>query len=84
MTVAHSVTARFDAICIVPQLVGMKLASALRAVLLAGCRNGKITRAFSRRVAVGRVMSSLPKADAHVPVGTFVRVTVSKGRKKAA
>jgi len=66
--------------CIVPKLVGKTLAAAKAALKKANCTVGKVTRARSRKVKAGRVISSKPKAGVSKPAGTAVTLVVSRGR----
>jgi hypothetical protein len=66
--------------CKVPKVVGKKLPAAKRAVIRARCRVGNVRRARSRR-ARGLVLSQKPRAGLSRPVGTRVRLVVSRGRQ---
>jgi hypothetical protein len=65
--------------CVVPQVVGLTLSTARVLIKHAGCRLGAVTRVHSTRIPKGGVVSSRPTAGAHVPHGTYVRLTVSRG-----
>jgi hypothetical protein len=67
--------------CVVPKLVGRTLRAAKRRLALTSCRLGRVTRAYSRRVARGRVISQRPKAGRRVGNGTAVALVVSRGRR---
>jgi eukaryotic-like serine/threonine-protein kinase len=66
--------------CVVPKLAGRTLAAAKAALKKAGCKTGKVTRARSRKVKRGRVISSKPKAGTSRPLGAAVALVVSRGR----
>ena len=63
--------------CVVPELVGLKLAAAKRGLKAAGCAVGAIKRKKSRR-QVGRVLSQKAKAGSRLGAGTKVAVTVGR------
>jgi hypothetical protein len=65
--------------CVVPRVVGFTLTSARKLIKRAGCRVGTVTFVHSTRIPKGGVISSRPRAGAHVPHGTSVRLTVSRG-----
>jgi beta-lactam-binding protein with PASTA domain len=69
--------------CVVPKLVGKKLPLAKTALKKAQCAVGAITRKNSNTVTKNKVISSKPKAGTVHPAGTKVKLTVSKGKKKA-
>lgn len=66
------------AICVVPELTGLKLSAAKRGLKAAGCRLGKVTRKRSSRSSVGRVTSQRTKAGRKVKLNTKVHVKVGK------
>jgi PASTA domain-containing protein len=68
--------------CTVPKVVGKSLAAAKKAITHADCTVGKVTKAFSKKVNKGRVISSKPKAGKHLAYRAKVALTVSKGKKK--
>jgi len=65
--------------CVVPKVKGKKLAAAKRVIRKAHCSVGKITKAFSKRVKKGRVISQKPRPGATVPAASPVNLKVSKG-----
>ena len=65
--------------CVVPKLAGKTLAAAKAALSKASCKTGKVTRAKSRRIKKGRVISSKPKAGTSRPNGAAVALVVSRG-----
>jgi beta-lactam-binding protein with PASTA domain len=82
MSQARSVTAKFTrAPCVVPKLKGKRLDAAKSALIDAHCKPGKITRAYSKVVDKGRVISQKPKPGTHARAGARVKLTVSRGKK---
>jgi hypothetical protein len=67
--------------CLVPNVVGRRLATARVRIRRARCAVGRIRYARSVR-ARGRVLAQSPRAGARRPRGTRVRLTVSKGRRR--
>lgn len=67
--------------CVVPKLAGKTLKAARAALKKANCKAGKVTRARSRKVKVGRVILSRPKAGTRRPIGSAVALVVSRGRR---
>jgi hypothetical protein len=65
--------------CVAPHVVGFTLSSARTLIKHAGCRVGTVTYAHSSRIPRGGVISSRPTGGSHVPHGTLVRLTVSRG-----
>jgi hypothetical protein len=85
MNQAQSVTATFTkqtVQCVVPKVKGKTLAAARKAITHAHCAVGKITRAASKKVAKGKVISQKPTPGKHLAAGAKVNLVVSKGRKK--
>jgi PASTA domain/Divergent InlB B-repeat domain/Sortilin, neurotensin receptor 3, len=68
--------------CVVPKVKGKKLAAAKTAITHAHCAVGKITKAASKTVAKGKVISQKPPPGKHLTAGAKVNLVVSKGRKK--
>ena len=71
-----------SAVCVVPSVAGKKLPAAKQAIGQAGCRVGKIRRAYSKRVRNGRVVSSAPRPHRVLHGGGKVNLVVSRGRKR--
>jgi uncharacterized delta-60 repeat protein len=69
-------------ICVVPNVKRKPLTAARRAIGKAGCVAGGVTRAFSTKIAKGRVISQKPKAGARVAAATKVSLVVSKGKRR--
>jgi hypothetical protein len=68
-------------LCNVQRITGMTLATAKSKLGRANCRVGKISRAYSKRVRRGRIVSQKPKFGAVLRGGGKVSLIVSKGRK---
>jgi Tol biopolymer transport system component len=62
--------------CVVPRVVGLRLAKARTRITRAHCRVGRIRRARSRRA--GRVLSQNPRAGARRPAGTRISLVVGR------
>jgi Tol biopolymer transport system component len=62
--------------CIVPRVIGLRLATARARIGRANCRVGRVRRARSRRV--GRVLSQSPRARSVRPRGTRVNLVVGR------
>jgi PASTA domain len=66
--------------CLVPKVVGLKLAAAKKRITRANCRVGKIKRVHVRsKRNVGRVIAQSPRARTRHAAGT--RVNLSLGRR---
>jgi hypothetical protein len=81
MNADQSVTARFDLLCIVPEVRKQKLARAKSAIRTAHCRVGRVKRAYSARVKRGQVLSQKPRAGARLAEGSTVSLVVSRGKR---
>jgi hypothetical protein len=68
--------------CTVPNVVGKRLAAAASAIKQKHCRAGKVTRAFSRKVKKGRVISQSRKPGKVAPANTTINLVVSRGRRR--
>jgi Divergent InlB B-repeat domain/PASTA domain len=79
MTADITVTASFEALCIVPRVVGLPLGRATGAIRTAHCAVGKTRKRTSGRPK-GSVLSQHPGAGSRAPGGTRVNLVVSKGR----
>ena len=64
-----------------PKVVGKTLAKAKTAIAKSHCRTGKVTRAYSKRVRKGRVVSQKPRAGKTLANGAKVNLVVSRGRR---
>ncbi len=67
--------------CKVPKLKGKTLSQAKAALKTAYCALGKVTKAKSKTVKKGRVISSKPAAGVTKPWGTLVNLKISRGKK---
>lgn len=64
--------------CIVPGVVGKRLAAARSAIARARCKTGRVTRTFARRPP-GVVIRQSPQAGRKLPVRARVNLVVSRG-----
>jgi hypothetical protein len=69
-------------VCLVPRVAGRKLAVARKLVAAAHCKVAAVRRKISRPVKKGRVISVTPIPGTRRPVGTSVKLLVSRGPKK--
>jgi beta-lactam-binding protein with PASTA domain len=79
-----TVTATFSLIptkCVVPKVKGKTLSAAKRAIKAHHCSAGRVTRAASRTVKKGHVISQKPKPGSRLKHGAKVNLVVSKGRR---
>jgi hypothetical protein len=84
MNQAQDVTATFTKLpaqCVVPNVKGKKLAAARTAITHAHCAVGKISKAASKKVPKGKVISQKPTPGKHLTAGAKVNLVVSKGKK---
>jgi uncharacterized delta-60 repeat protein len=68
--------------CGVPSVQRKTLAAARTAITQAGCRLGRVSRAYSPRIPAGRVVGQSPRAGAQRPEDSAVNVVVSRGRRR--
>ena len=68
-------------LCTVQNVRGMTLLGCEADDRAANCRVGKIRRAYSKRVELGRVTSQNPKPGTVLPKRGKVNLVVSRGRK---
>ena len=66
--------------CLVPNVIGKRLAAAKAAIVRSYCRTGRVSYSSSRRVAKGRVVSQSRRAGRTLPANTRIRLVVSRGR----
>ena len=66
--------------CVVPRVVGETLAAAKAAIRRSHCRTGRVTRARSKTVPRGRVLSQRPAPGRRLANGARVNLVVSHGR----
>jgi hypothetical protein len=69
------------AVCVVPKLKGVTLASAKKALKLSSCKLGQVKRRTSSKKR-NTVLSSSPKVGKRLPAGSAVDLVVSKGPAK--
>jgi hypothetical protein len=67
--------------CVVPNVKRKLLAAAKRRIAAAHCKTGKVTKAKSRTVPKGRVISQKQKAGKKLPAGSKVNLAVSRGKR---
>jgi PASTA domain/FG-GAP-like repeat len=77
-----SVLVNTPGLCNVQRVVRMTLAAARQKIARANCRVGKVSRAYSKRVRRGRIVSQKPKFGAVLPQGGKVNLVISRGRRK--
>jgi lysophospholipase L1-like esterase len=68
--------------CSVPSVKGKTLAAAAQAITAGHCSTGNISRAYSKTVKKGRVISQKPGPGASLPNGSKVALVVSRGKKR--
>ena len=68
--------------CKVPNVKNEKLAAAVRELVQAVCKRGKVTYAFSRKVKKGFVISQSARPGKTLPADSKVNLVVSRGKKK--
>ena len=87
LTSNRSVVALFEAVpkraCVVPKVVGKRLGAAKKTIKRAHCSVGKIQKKFSAKVKAGRVISQKPRPRTKLAIGSRVKLTVSKGKRRA-
>jgi subtilisin family serine protease len=69
-------------VCNVPRLRGLTLIGAKRLLVKRGCALGRVTRAYSRRVARGRVIAQKRTPGLRLARGAKVAVVLSRGRRR--
>jgi Divergent InlB B-repeat domain/PASTA domain len=84
MSANRSASATFAKVpkCVVPKVVGLKLAKARARIKKAHCRVGKVTKKFSTRKKKGRVLAQRPKPRKSLKSGAKVNLVVGKGSKR--
>lgn len=78
---SRSLSIRAAPACVVPRVVGKRLAAARRAIAARHCRTGKVTGAYSNRYGKGRVLTQKPRAGRRLGNGARVRLVVSRGKR---
>lgn len=79
--VVRYLSSSHDLVCTVPKVKGRRLSAAKRAIRHGHCGVGRIQKAFSTRVAKGRVLAQRPRPGALRAPGSPVGLRVSKGRR---
>jgi titin len=67
--------------CVVPNVKRKPLATAKRRIAAAHCRTGTVTKASSKTVPKGSVISQKPPAGKKLAAGSKVRLVVSRGKR---
>jgi hypothetical protein len=67
--------------CNVPRVVGKSLTAAKLAIKRKHCRTGTVSRAYSRKIKKGRVISQSRRAGRVLPANTKIKLVVSRGRR---
>jgi ABC-type oligopeptide transport system substrate-binding subunit len=68
--------------CVVPNVRGKTVAQARRMLANRRCVLGRVTRAYSAKTKLGRIISQSRRPTARLPRGTRVHVVVSRGRRR--
>jgi hypothetical protein len=79
-TAASALTTPVPYQCIVPSLKRKTVRAARRKLTASHCRLGSVKRRYSRRVAVGRIISQRPGGGTELADRGKVSVVVSRGR----
>ena len=72
----------YAAACVVPNVIGKRVAIATRAIARRHCRVGGIGRVWSLRIARGRIISESPKPGRRLGNQARVNLLVSRGRRR--
>jgi photosystem II stability/assembly factor-like uncharacterized protein len=67
--------------CVVPKVVGKRLAAAKKAIRARHCSVGRITKVRSKKLKAGLVVSESPKPGKRLKNGAKVSLRVSRGKK---
>jgi PASTA domain len=68
--------------CVVPNVRGKSVAQARRMLRARRCSLGRVTRAYSSSVRMGKIIRQNRRPSARLPRGTRVNVVVSRGRRR--
>jgi len=68
--------------CVVPKVIGAKLATAKARIKARHCRVGKLTYIKSTKRKKGKVIRELPKAGKHLGINARVNLWLGKGPAK--
>jgi beta-lactam-binding protein with PASTA domain len=84
MTANRSVTTSFAKVtkCRVPNVVGLLLRKAVRRIVHAHCRQGRVIRRRSSKARKNHVLAQNPKPGKTLRQGAKVNLTVGKGPKR--
>jgi subtilisin family serine protease len=69
-------------VCTVPRLRGQTLVRAKRSLVKQGCKLGRVSKAYSRRVRRGRIVGQRPGPGLRLRRGAKIAVVLSRGRRK--
>jgi subtilisin family serine protease len=69
-------------VCTVPRLRGQTLVRAKRSLVKQGCKLGRVSKAYSRRVRRGRIVGQRPGPGLRLRRGAKIAVVVSRGRRR--
>jgi len=67
--------------CVVPNVIGKRLASAKVSITKKHCGIGKVSRAYSRKIKKGLVVSQSRRRGRVLPAKSKINLVVSRGRK---
>jgi beta-lactam-binding protein with PASTA domain len=68
--------------CLVPNVKGKTVAQARKLLAAKRCALGKVTRTYSGKVKLGRIVSQSRRPGARLPRGAKVNVGVSRGKRR--
>jgi subtilisin family serine protease len=68
--------------CVVPNVKGKTVRTARTTLTRRRCRLGRVTRTYSAKMRLGRVVSQSRRPGARLPRGTRVNVVVSRGKRR--
>ena len=68
--------------CVVPNVKGKTVATARAMLTRRRCRLGRVSRTYSAKVRLGRVIAQSRRPGARLPRGTRVNVVVSRGKRR--
>ena len=69
-------------VCTVPRLRGQTLIRAKRSLAKQGCKLGRVSKSYSRRVRRGRVVGQRPGPGLRLRRGAKIAVVLSRGRRR--
>jgi eukaryotic-like serine/threonine-protein kinase len=68
--------------CVVPNVKAKTVGTARTALTRRRCRLGRVTRSYSAKVRLGRIIAQSRRPGARLPRGTKVNVVVSRGKRR--